>query len=385
MTKNTSSPDKSSKHGTKKSSSSNECRLQYDDRKYVDRGRLFMLQINKEIMTHGLEKMNCGKVGRPFTFSNACVAAAVLFRNAIGIPYRQLEGVTEAIVGKENAPTYSAFQKRMTKLNCTVDDNGSGNTAAAWFTDGKTRTEISLFAFDSTGLKPTNRGDWMAEKWGVRRGFIKLHIGVDAKTKKIYAAVITDDKCGDSPQFEELVGQAFANAEKSPNVETSADTKVAADGAYDTRDIYNYCNKYEIEPLIPVRINFAGNANGCMSRKKAGFEQLGSFEHIDKKAEHEFAGLTRKEKKERQNAWRKESGYNDRWTVETAFSTFKRVLGESISAQKWENVKTEIYGKIRLYNQMIDTAIESGYGTPKMVYQSKTRHKDRGVGGKAMT
>ena len=77
MTKNTSSPDKSSKHGTKKSSSSNECRLQYDDRKYVDRGRLFMLQINKEIMTHGLEKMNCGKVGRPFTFSNACVAAAV--------------------------------------------------------------------------------------------------------------------------------------------------------------------------------------------------------------------------------------------------------------------------------------------------------------------
>ena len=76
-----------------------------------------------------------------------------------------------------------------------------------------------------------------------------------------------------------------------------------------------------------------------------------SFEHIDKKAEHEFAGLTRKEKKERQNAWRKESGYNDRWTVETAFSTFKRVLGESISAQKWENVKTEIYGKIRLYNQ----------------------------------
>ena len=51
MTKNTSSPDKPSKHGTKKSSSSNKCRLQYDNRKYVDRGRLFMLQINKEIMT----------------------------------------------------------------------------------------------------------------------------------------------------------------------------------------------------------------------------------------------------------------------------------------------------------------------------------------------
>ena len=42
---------------------------------------------------------------------------------------------------------------------------------------------------------------------GHRRGFIKLHVGVDTRTKKIYAVVITDDKCGDSPQFEELVGR----------------------------------------------------------------------------------------------------------------------------------------------------------------------------------
>ncbi len=55
----------------------------------------------------------------------------------------------------------------------------------------------------------------MTEKWGTRRGFIKLHVGVDTRTKKIYAVIITDDKCGDSPQFEELVEQAFTNAEKS--------------------------------------------------------------------------------------------------------------------------------------------------------------------------
>ncbi len=68
MTKNTSSPDKLGKHGTKKSYSSNECRLQYDNRKYIDRGKLFMLQINEELMVQGLDKMNCGKVGHPFTF-----------------------------------------------------------------------------------------------------------------------------------------------------------------------------------------------------------------------------------------------------------------------------------------------------------------------------
>ena len=104
--------------------------------------------------------------------------AAFLFRNATSIRYRQLQGLAETIVGKGNAPTYSAFQKRMTRLDCTFTEKGSGNTAAVWFSDGNAKTEISLFSMDSTGLKPTIRGDWMAAKWGVRRGFIKLHVGV---------------------------------------------------------------------------------------------------------------------------------------------------------------------------------------------------------------
>ena len=368
MTENTSSPDKLGTHGTKKSSSLKERVFRYDDRKYIDRGQLWALQISQAILTQGVEELNCGKVGRPFVFSNTCFAAAFLFRNATSIRYRQLQGLAETIVGKGNAPTYSAFQKRMTRLDCTFTEKGSGNTAAVWFSDGNAKTEISLFSMDSTGLKPTIRGDWMAAKWGVRRGFIKLHVGVDTKTKKIYAVVITDDKCGDSPQFEELVEQAFANAEKSPTTVTSADTAVAADGAYDTKKIRGYCDDHGIRPLIPIRIDFAGNANGCMPRKKEGFRQLAGVEHIDKDAEHMFAGLTRDQKRERQKEWRKKLGYNNRWSVETAFSTFKRVLGECVHARKWENVKTEIYGKVSLYNHMIDTAINNGYGTPRIVY-----------------
>ena len=371
MTENTPSPDKTGTHDAKKSFKSEECRFQYDDRKYIDRGQLWMLQINSEILTQGVEKLNCGKVGRPYVFSNACFAAAFLFRNATGIRYRQLQGVAEAVVGRENAPTYSVFQKRITKLGCTFADKGKDGTASVWFSDGGTKAEIKLFAFDSTGLKPTNRGDWMTKKWGTRRGFIKLHVGVDARTKKIYAVAITDDKCGDSPQFEGLVEQALANAEKSPNADTSADTAAAGDGAYDTKKIRRYCDEHGIPPLIPIRIDFAGKANGCMPRKEAGFRQLGGLDHMDHMAAYKFAGLTREQKRELQKAWRRESGYNERWSVEIAFSTFKRVLGECISARKWENVKAEIYGKVQLYNQMIDTAIDNGHGTPKIVHVYK--------------
>ena len=65
-------------------------------------------------------------------------------------------------------------------------------------------------------------------KWGTRRWIHKAYVGIDTRTKKIYAVVITDDKSGDSPQFEELLGQAFANAEKSPNAGTSADAGIEA-------------------------------------------------------------------------------------------------------------------------------------------------------------
>ena len=123
--------------------------------------------------------------------------------------------MAEAIVGKENAPTYSAFQKRITKLGCTFADKGKDGTASVWFSDGGTKAEIKLFAFDSTGLKPTNRGDWMTEKWGTRRGFHKDCMSAwMPRTKKIYAVAITDDKCGDSPQFEGTGGAGFCKRRK---------------------------------------------------------------------------------------------------------------------------------------------------------------------------
>ena len=71
---------------------------------------------------------------------------------------------------------------------------------------------------------------------------------------------------------------------------------------------------------------------------------------MDKMTEHKFAGLTHEQKRELQKAWRRESGCNERWSVEIAFSTFKLVLGECISARKWENVKAEMYGNVQLHN-----------------------------------
>ena len=42
-------------------------------------------------------------------------------------------------------------------------------------------------AVDSTGLKQHNSGEWIGQKWKVRRGFVKLHVLVDTDTRKILA------------------------------------------------------------------------------------------------------------------------------------------------------------------------------------------------------
>ncbi len=48
--------------------------------------------------------------------------------------------------------------------------------------------ENIVIAIDSTGIKVTNRGQWMQEKWRIKkkRGYPKIHIAVNIKTKEIF-------------------------------------------------------------------------------------------------------------------------------------------------------------------------------------------------------
>ena len=57
------------------------------------------------------------------------------------------------------------------------------------------KDEYIVIAIDSTGIKVTNRGQWMREKWHIKnkKGYLKIHIAVNVKTKKILSMKVTDD------------------------------------------------------------------------------------------------------------------------------------------------------------------------------------------------
>jgi hypothetical protein len=70
-----------------------------------------------------------------------------------------------------------------------------------------------VIAVDSTGIKVANRGEWMREKWKTRRGFIKIHIAVDVKSKQITSIQVTKENVTDGKMLKSLVYDALSKAD----------------------------------------------------------------------------------------------------------------------------------------------------------------------------
>ncbi len=121
-------------------------------------------------MSQGPDKLNDNKFGASFVYSDDCFMVMALFRNTVGVACRQLQGITGDCLGEKESSKFPVIYKRINKIQLGENDGKMG------FTDGKNKTEIVLLAADSTGLKPTSRGDQMGNKWNIKRVFIKLHV-----------------------------------------------------------------------------------------------------------------------------------------------------------------------------------------------------------------
>ena len=93
------------------------------------------------------------------------------------LPYRQLEGLTRALSREKprlKTQDYTTTWRRVNTLTIDLEPR----------LDPDERVTIAV---DASGIKVTDRGEWMRTKWRRRRGFLKIHIAVDVKTKQILA------------------------------------------------------------------------------------------------------------------------------------------------------------------------------------------------------
>ena len=120
----------------------------------------------------------------------------------------------------------------------------------------KFKDKYIVIAIDSTGIKVTNRGQWMKGKWDIRtKGYLKIHVvAVNVKTKEILSMMnVTDEHIHDSKALPGLVENIIKSEEMSTTTTTTG--KLFGEGAYEGNEIFRYLGNNGIMPCIKVRKN----------------------------------------------------------------------------------------------------------------------------------
>ena len=195
-----------------------------------------------------LKEMNKDKVGEPFHYPNTFLLLLGYAKVYFHLPYRQTEGIAQGHA-KGKLPSIPDFtticKKRINRLNIEIKDDGKNKE----FED-----EYIIIAIDSTGIKVTNRGQWMRDKWHTsknnKKGYLKIHVAVNVKTKKILSIKVTDERVHDSKALPGLVNDVIKSDKR-----ITIGKLIAEYGAYDGNEIFRYLSDNGILPCIKVRKN----------------------------------------------------------------------------------------------------------------------------------
>ena len=229
---------------------------------------------------------------------------------------RQTEGLIGSILtllGLDLAvPDHSTLSRRAETLTLPPPRHGSA--------------PVHLLV-DSTGLKLCGAGEWLLEKHGTRtrRSWRKLHVGVDADTGRIVAAMLSNSNVDDASQVSALLDQ------------TGPVASFTADGAYDQDGVYS-----EVARCSPDASVIVPPRSSAVPSEAAGTAPTQRDRHLQMIAQQ---GRRR---------WQIASGYHWRALVEADISRFKRVIGDGLRSRTDRRRETEIALAVSVLNRMLE-------------------------------
>ena len=166
------------------------------NKQLVKRGEILISPTN-----FGLKPKNkpARKTGRPPLYPDQLILMLLFIKFALRLPYRQTQGLAKKLfesIGTK-VPDFRTLHYRFKTMDIDIKD----------FPDPEDLPEDFVIVLDSTGIKVTNRGEWLRKKHGkrARKGWIKLHVAFDLKRKKVVNIEVTDERTHDSQKSEELV------------------------------------------------------------------------------------------------------------------------------------------------------------------------------------
>jgi hypothetical protein len=269
-----------------------------------------------------LADMNRGKIGEPFHYPDTFVLMLGYAKTYFHLPYRQTEGIVKGHAKNKipSIPDFSTINRRINRLDVKIKNDGGGENA----NPSEEENGYIIIAIDSSGIKKTNRGQWMNKKWNMqnRKGYLKIHVAVNIKTKEILSMEVTDEHVHDNKMLPKLVNSISNDGFVSDIV--------LGDGAYDSNGTFRFLSENGIIPCIKVRKNSRVRKTAHLFRNLSVIAQRNDFEQ-----------------------WKDSVSYGQRWIAETVFSSLKRMFGEYVYSIKMENMKQELMLKASLYNKFM--------------------------------
>jgi IS5 family transposase len=286
----------------------------------VRRGSL-TLWIDTRAIDTWLDRNTPARRGRRRTYADVAILCALTLREVYHLPLRATEGLVSSLLDLLEAglpaPDYSTLSRRARRLEVTLS--------------AEVRHTPLHLVVDSTGLKLYGEGEWKVRLhgWAKHRTWRKLHLGIDATTQQVSAALITRRDVVDPKVLPKLLKQVEGQVER-----------VYGDGAYDSRECYKAIHQKGARAVIPPRKG----------------STLWEDEYLKDRNEN-LRGVRRFGVK----GWKKKAGYHRRSLVETAIFRLKTLFTDKLKSRDAQRQVTEVMIRCVALNRMTQLGMPESY------------------------
>jgi IS5 family transposase len=294
------------------------------NRALVQRGSL-TLWITEDVLQTWHPTEPEGKRGHPRTYTDTAIETMVTLQEIYHLGLRQTEGLMQSIgeiLRRDVAiPDYSTLSRRRATLAIVLP---------------RTRdTEALHVVVDSTGVKVFGEGEWKVRQHGYtyRRTWRKVHLGVDAASGEIVAAVVTTNNYSDSQLLPDLLAQVEEEIEQ-----------VSGDGGYDRRTCYEAIRARHARATIPPQHNAKIWQHGNTKADRLARDQN-----------------LRRIRQVGRAAWKRESGYHRRSLAETAMFRLKTIFSDRVTAHGFAGQAVQMLVRCAALNRMTQLGRPDSY------------------------
>lgn len=306
------------------------------NKQLVGRGELLIHPTFFQRWSDDVKKANQGKEGAPFRYPDPLFQYLAFVRTRTkGLDYRTLEGFTRSLIegmkpglkiwgmtdeelARIQAPSFSQIRRRIVNLKLDPKDVSLLE-----------KDEEVYLLLDATGVKVTNRNEWIRKHGGNRqsRGWLKLHIGIDHVHKQTQVLVTTTDRVGDVRKAPQLIHRGA----KAIRDKGAQPTRGYGDGAYDSRDAHQSCKDEKVRPVLKIKAGASTKKQGKPERAKRvrDYQSLGYRD------------------------WAEFNRYGLHWLLEAKIGAVKRTTGEWVQSTTWQARSQEAKLKFWTHDAML--------------------------------